>query len=336
MRRHLSCKPRRGFTLIELLVVIAIIAILIALLVPAVQKVREAAQKSQCQNNLHQLAIAVVGFEADYKHFPPAGKSYGWCQNPAASGDPVIYNWSGWILVLPYIEGNGMAVNKNAATGNCMQGNSGCCAPVTAVGTLAGDAVASGNAVISSTPMEIFHCPSDSGNPLLAGSDSTYGISGSSSLRGVKTNYDFCVYGSNYVCNNIRTLPGSVKRMFGENSDTKRAQITDGTSNTIMLAESTYEVYNGEANPWAYRGWVQVGIDPGLTVINDWTYASTPPIVPVRGQLGSWARMGSLHHGGAHAAFADGAVIFISEATSLTTLQRLAAMADSQVTNFVP
>src|SRR5438132_10255216 len=94
-------RERRAFTLVELLVVIAIIGVLIALLLPAVQKAREAANRVKCQNNLHQIAIALHNYHGDYGRFP-AG--YVWKPtNPDVSTqtDP---GWSWAALLLPYIE----------------------------------------------------------------------------------------------------------------------------------------------------------------------------------------------------------------------------------------
>ena len=94
---------RQAFTLVELLVVIAIIGILVALLLPATQSAREAARRSQCKNNLRQIALACISHENTHKRFPYGGWSFGWMGDPDRGVGP--QQPGGWIYTTgPFLE----------------------------------------------------------------------------------------------------------------------------------------------------------------------------------------------------------------------------------------
>jgi prepilin-type N-terminal cleavage/methylation domain-containing protein/prepilin-type processing-associated H-X9-DG protein len=325
-------RPRRAeaFTLIELLVVIAIIAILIGLLLPAVQKVRAAAARMSCSNKIKQVALACHNYESSNGKLPPSGIGYGWCNvSGSYPGDANVYNLNGLVLLLPYIEQNALdaKLNKQMAFGNQKTGY--CCSLVgNTSGTLVGDATTDGNGALMATLIPTFLCPADPGNPL-QGASGPYGPGGS--LDGAKTNYDFITSQSDFSCNFWKSAPTSSKYMFGENSTTNLTRVSDGTSNTFMIGETTLTVHNGRTASWGYRGWVMTGIDPAAG-INDWSYP-VPGYVPVVGTLGSWGRAGSLHTGGCNFAMGDGSVRFVRETVANTTLRQVATMAEGIIAN---
>jgi prepilin-type N-terminal cleavage/methylation domain-containing protein len=333
MMRRISAtgRGRQAFTLVELLVVISIIGILVALLLPAVQSTRSAGRRTHCSNNLKQLGAALHGYHATHRKFPPGGIGYGWCKYPGEHGTDKVKNTNGLLLLLPNLEQLPLYEQFDHAqcASNAMHGNTGCCGPCTAEGSLAGDVVASGNAAVVSTRLSILSCPSDTGGPYLSAHSPHYGIKPGSGFRGAKTNYDFSA-SNNYSCSAWKRDRPDRRRMFGEESNTTRSHVRDGMSNTIAVAETLYDVYNGECSAWGYRGWVMVGIDVGRYGFNRWHW---PPYLktPRPGQLRSWGHAGSLHPGGAHLLFADNSVHFFSETTDSVVLEGLSTMDGGEV-----
>lgn len=343
-RRRLRSAP--GFTLVELLVVIAIIGILIALLLPAVQAAREAARRSQCVNNMKQLGIGLQNYHDTHRVFPPSGLNYG-----AVGGAPYvpinnIMNVSGFVLMLPFLEQQPLyqRYNMNSSACNSTYQNN-----LASPAVPAGDPVASGNDLVVATQLPVFLCPSDSGVKTMS-SGSAYGITASDTNLGARTTYEFSTrpeWEFSGGVNGWKTWYAATGRlqyrtMFGQNSDSTHASITDGSSSTAAFIETTLNVYNGKGNAWGYRAWVMYGVTlfnradnfPQQLLcggpVNCWTYYTGPPTYPypVAGTLASWGMAGSLHPAGCNVTMADGSVRFIGDSTNVNILSSICSMAD--------
>jgi prepilin-type processing-associated H-X9-DG protein len=312
-----------------------------------VQKIREAANRMSCTNNLKQLGLACHNYHDTNGAFPPGRKSLGNTQGAAIAtypSDPIVLNHHGLIYLLPFIEQDNLyrQFNLNAASGNFMASQvfGYPISPGTVLSTP--DAIASGNAALAATVVKTFLCPSDGGQRTINPGSVHYSPDGTAGqVRAVKTNYDFIsqAQGVNRY-NWWRNASSGTQYMFGENSNTTFASVTDGTSNTMMMGEQTLELFNGVTSAWAYAGWVSVGIDPvgawNLTYpaqgLNIWNYNNNPSALNnKRGRRASWYNAASLHPGGVNFVFADGSVRFVKETTPVRTLTLMARMADGEV-----
>ncbi len=316
MPRSLSSKTRRGFTLIELLVVIAIIAVLIALLVPAVQKVRAAANRMSCQNNLKQIALAA------HHHHDATGKFPAGARFPVDVGGRPTLGTTLWVELLPFFEQDNLYKKWDYYDNR--------------------NNVAGGRNATQAQVIQLLLCPSDplpepvfQTTPVLVGhwSSGFYGLS---------------TYGGNHGKRSVATAssPMTQDGIFFIDSSVRLADITDGTSTTFLFGERYHRdpefdrrrpvVWPGTSSPlWGWSRWGNV-LSPGANA--SVTLSAPVPInyrVPPGGDLSTLqdrvCAFGSGHPGGANFAFADGSVRFVSDSIPLPTLQALSTRAGGEV-----
>ncbi|WP_299465054.1 DUF1559 domain-containing protein [uncultured Gimesia sp.] len=325
-RPKTTVRRSRGFTLIELLVVIAIIAILIALLLPAVQQAREAARRSTCKNNMKQLGLALHNYHDSHTKFPysSANNAMVWTQ----AGDPIL-NQSGWTLLLPYLEQSALYNQFNFTAAQRNSSFSGWSS--TSSGTVMGaSADITANMELTKKVIAVFNCPSDANNATYNSATSYYGCGVAGSAM---TNYGFSVSSGTGPWALWGNEGSTTRALFGENSNSEIAKIKDGTSNTVMVCETTRQVRDGTGNYWGCSVYAGNGVNLAHSRgINYWLCCSwTPPMTSQPGVLGSYSMPGSAHVGGCMILLADGAVRFLSENIDATTRTNLSRIKDGQV-----
>ena len=302
-------RKRKGFTLIELLVVIAIIAVLVGLLVPAVQKVREAANRMSCSNNLKQIGLAYHNYHDTNNKFPPGGRdgrpggqanqnccnwndiNYTALNNAGQQDNRDGYNWRYWIL--PFIEQDNLYKVVRRAD-------------------------------LYATPVKTYYCPTRRSPTVYNGSARCdyNGNAGTSFANGTPLD------GS--ADNGSGVLNGVVVR--SNVSPINLSSITDGTSNTMLIAEKwlhpTQQGRDGGDNEvWCNAGWDECVVRIGGGTYNHPTLGVIPrtpradsdapnPTPPAT----IWNQsFGSSHAGGLNCVACDGSVRFTSFTITPTT-----------------
>jgi prepilin-type N-terminal cleavage/methylation domain-containing protein/prepilin-type processing-associated H-X9-DG protein len=321
--RSLVCRPtapRRdgsalhGFTLVELLVVITIIGILIALLLPAVQAAREAARRMQCSNNLKQIGLAILNYEASNQTLPIGSD---WTA-PAGGGRRLN---GVFVRLLSYIEQQGLYDQYDFKL-RCYYSSS-----------------SPRNAVVLSTPVAAYSCPSDTS----LGRRAT-GLGPNNPFA--RSNYVVC-YGSKTHYDSASTF--TTDGAFQINRAKPLSEITDGTSNTVAASEVISSPYTGDGSLEDVRGlWGESSAMGASSYTHHYTPNSSAgdnivdglcqsdtglPCIGTAGSDGTleYASARSRHPGGVNVVFVDGHVSFYGDVVDLSMWQALATIAGNEL-----
>jgi prepilin-type N-terminal cleavage/methylation domain-containing protein/prepilin-type processing-associated H-X9-DG protein len=293
-----SSRPRRGFTLIELLVVIAIIGVLIALLLPAVQMAREAMRRAQCANNLKQLALGLLNYHDSQGGFPLGG-----CATPAYTTPNWTSNGNSWLVsLLPYIEQEQLYNSYNVGMNTL---------------NLA-------NLTANATGINTLWCPSDWRVSLAATLPSTsvyFPWEAASYPDSVKV--QFSSYGASTgswfaVAYWVDAVNQSNNGLVFVDSHRQIADVTDGTSDTIVLGERGHGVLSQAVrNTWDWQFAVS-----RVLFTTEWPLNPQRVLPDLRVNIGnilnfspsiSMLSASSFHPGGCNFAFVDGSVHFVKD-----------------------
>ncbi len=319
MPEAVPSRRRPGYTLTELLVVIAIIAILIALLVPAVQKVRAAAARAQCLNNLKQIALAAHNFHGVCGRFPTGAH--------LPVGDPPAGGTNLWVQLLPYFEQDNLYQSWDALNNihNCAGGMNAPSAHVIKLLICPADLLPK---LVGQVP------PPTAAPPWSWGFYAVGSYGGNAGTRGFPPGHE-------------PPYPGmSRDGIFYIDSCVREIDITDGSSNTLLLGEryhwdpqfdEQWPIVFPQGGPIEEVGrWAEVAGPMGA--MGNVTLSTPVEInyeVPSGGDLTTLynrgCAFGSGHTGGANFAFADGSVRFVSQSIPLLALQALSTRAGGEV-----